>query len=207
MDLTYPSFEGLRRYPSAAEGTRTELVDGAAAPKPKSPQIHDIQRTKAVIIMGGPKDGTRFRPLSLNHPKPLFPIAGVPMIHHHLEACAQMKGMNEIILLGVFPEAQVAGYAAAASQRLGIPVKYLREFQPLGTAGGLYFFRDLIMTNSPDALLVIHADICSDIPVEDLVHFHASIAESANHMTVMSTTARKDMAKKLWLSHCRRQDF
>lgn len=50
----------------------------------------------------------------------------------------------EIFLLGVFPEAQFTEFAAAASQRLGIPVKYLREFQPLGTAGGLYFFRDLV---------------------------------------------------------------
>lgn len=34
--------------------------------------------------------GTRFRPLSFEVPKPLFPVAGVPMIQHHIEACAQV---------------------------------------------------------------------------------------------------------------------
>lgn len=51
------------------------------------------------------------------------------------------------------------------------------------------------MTHSPDALLVIHADICADIPIVDLIDFHASVNEAGNHLTVMSTPARKDMAK------------
>ena len=37
-----------------------------------------------------PLPGTRFRPLSFEVPKPLFPVAGVPMIQHHIEACAQV---------------------------------------------------------------------------------------------------------------------
>lgn len=43
-----------------------------------------------------PLSGTRFRPLSFEVPKPLFPVAGVPMIQHHIEACAQ-------VTLKVFP--------------------------------------------------------------------------------------------------------
>jgi len=42
--------------------------------------------------------GTRFRPLSLNVPKPLFPVAGIPMIQHHIEACAQVF----LVLLKIF---------------------------------------------------------------------------------------------------------
>ena len=34
--------------------------------------------------------GTRFRPLSLELPKPLFPIAGYPLIHHHIEAASKV---------------------------------------------------------------------------------------------------------------------
>ena len=34
--------------------------------------------------------GTRFRPLSLEIPKPLFPVGGQPMIEHHIEACIQV---------------------------------------------------------------------------------------------------------------------
>lgn len=35
--------------------------------------------------------GTRFRPLSFEVPKPLFPVAGVPMLQHHIEACARVS--------------------------------------------------------------------------------------------------------------------
>lgn len=35
--------------------------------------------------------GTRFRPLSFEVPKPLFPVAGVPMVQHHIEACAKVR--------------------------------------------------------------------------------------------------------------------
>lgn len=34
--------------------------------------------------------GTRFRPLSLELPQPLFPIAGAPILQHHIEACAKV---------------------------------------------------------------------------------------------------------------------
>ena len=35
--------------------------------------------------------GTRFRPLSLELPKPLFPVAGFPVIFHHIEACKKVS--------------------------------------------------------------------------------------------------------------------
>ena len=68
----------------------------------------NLQRTmghlKGVILVGGPSVGTRFRPLSMDIPKPLFPIAGVPMVHHHVSALAKLKDMKEIIILGFFEQ-------------------------------------------------------------------------------------------------------
>ena len=52
---------------------------------------------KAVILIAGPQKGTRFRPLSLDLPKPLFPLAGSPMIAHHVEAAAAVPGVNEVL--------------------------------------------------------------------------------------------------------------
>jgi hypothetical protein len=49
------------------------------------------QRVVAVIMVGGPTKGTRFRPLSLNVPKPLFPLAGQPMVHHPISACRRVS--------------------------------------------------------------------------------------------------------------------
>ncbi len=36
--------------------------------------------------------GTRFRPLSFNVAKPLFPLAGQPMVHHPILACKKVCG-------------------------------------------------------------------------------------------------------------------
>lgn len=45
---------------------------------------------KAVILIGGPQKGTRFRPLSFEVPKPLFRLAGYPIIYHHIGALSQV---------------------------------------------------------------------------------------------------------------------
>ena len=45
---------------------------------------------KAVILIGGPQKGTRFRPLSLDMPKPLFPVAGYPTVYHHIAALTKV---------------------------------------------------------------------------------------------------------------------
>lgn len=37
--------------------------------------------------------GTRFRPLSLNIPKPLFPLAGQAMVHHPISACKRVRNV------------------------------------------------------------------------------------------------------------------
>ena len=53
---------------------------------------------KAVILIGGLQKGTRFRPLSLDVPKPLFPVAGHPIIYHHIEACKRVCKWNILFL-------------------------------------------------------------------------------------------------------------
>ena len=53
------------------------------------------QTVKAVILIGGPSRGTRFRPLSFKVPKPLFPVAGEPVIEHHIEACAKVSASGD----------------------------------------------------------------------------------------------------------------
>ncbi|KAK7073526.1 hypothetical protein SK128_026082 [Halocaridina rubra] len=55
---------------------------------------------------------TRFRPLSLDVPKPLFPVAGLPMIQHHIEACTSVPDIREILLLGYFPAQQLQQFVA-----------------------------------------------------------------------------------------------
>lgn len=70
---------------------------------------------KAIILVGGPSRATRFRPLSLNVPKPLFPVAGAPLISHHLEALSKVKGLQEVLIVGFFEDAVFERYIEQAS--------------------------------------------------------------------------------------------
>jgi Nucleotidyl transferase len=51
-------------------------------------------------------------------------------------------------------------------------VRYLREYQALGTAGGLYLFRDAILKGDPKTIIVMHADVCCSFPLEDMLAMH-----------------------------------
>ena len=130
---------------------------------------------KAVILIGSPQKGTRFRPLSLEIPKPLFPIAGFPILHHLIESCANVRELKEILLIGCYqPNEALSRFIATAQQTFGFPIRYLQEYTSLGTGGGIYHFRDLIKSNltDKDVFFVINGDICADLPLVELLQFH-----------------------------------
>ncbi|XP_026976369.1 mannose-1-phosphate guanyltransferase alpha isoform X5 [Orcinus orca] len=144
---------------------------------------------KAVILIGGPQKGTRFRPLSFEVPKPLFPVAGVPMIQHHIEACAQVAGMQEILLIGFYqPDEPLTRFLEAAQQEFNLPIRYLQEFAPLGTGGGLYHFRDQILAGGPEAFFVLNADVCSDFPLSTMLDVHR---HQPHPFLLLGTTANR----------------
>jgi mannose-1-phosphate guanylyltransferase len=40
------------------------------------------------------------RPLSMDIPKPLLPIAGRPIIYHGIQALSKCEGLKEVLLIG-----------------------------------------------------------------------------------------------------------
>ncbi|CAH1423352.1 unnamed protein product [Lactuca virosa] len=76
------------------------------------------ERAVAVIMVGGPTKGTRFRPLSLNIPKPLFPLAGQAMVHHPISACKKIPNLAQIYLIGFYEEREFALYVSSISMSL-----------------------------------------------------------------------------------------
>uniref|UniRef100_A0A5B7AL94 Putative ADP-glucose pyrophosphorylase family protein isoform 1 n=1 Tax=Davidia involucrata TaxID=16924 RepID=A0A5B7AL94_DAVIN len=130
------------------------------------------ERVVAVIMVGGPTKGTRFRPLSLNIPKPLFPLAGQPMVHHPISACKRIPNLAQIYLVGFYEEREFALYVSSISNELKVPVRYLREDKPHGSAGGLYNFRDLIMEDNPSHIFLLNCDVCCSFPLPEMLEAH-----------------------------------
>uniref|UniRef100_A0A1Q3FIB6 Putative gdp-mannose pyrophosphorylase/mannose-1-phosphate guanylyltransferase n=1 Tax=Culex tarsalis TaxID=7177 RepID=A0A1Q3FIB6_CULTA len=148
---------------------------------------------KAVILIGGPEKGTRFRPLSLDTPKPLFPVAGKPIIQHHIEACVRIKELKEILILGFYPPSQMQQFVSNMQNLYDVNIRYLLEFTSLGTAGGMYHFRDQIRSGNPSAFFVLNGDVCADFPLQQLYDFHAAKGDQAL-VTIMGTEATRQQA-------------
>lgn len=50
--------------------------------------------------------------------------------------------------------------------------RYLQEYIPLGTGGGMYHFRDQIRCGNPTAFFVINGDVCGDFPLMEMCDFY-----------------------------------
>ncbi|CCI47014.1 unnamed protein product [Albugo candida] len=149
----------------------------------------NFPKSKAIILIGGPNhQGNHFRPLSLDLPKPLFLIAGREMLYFHVEACARLANLSEILMIGSYDERLFTRFFDQMMKRFNVIIRYLREDKPLGTAGGIRFFQEEILQDDPEALFVLHCDICCTFPLNEMMHFHLQLQ---NH----SHLAQRDIEK------------
>lgn len=169
-------------------------MSSAARRVPVLAQTDKRMSIKAVILLGGPSRGTRFRPLSFNTPKPLFPVAGEPIIYHHLKACAKIPGLKEVLLIGFYDPALFTSFMQQAEAKLGLSVRYLREFKALGTGGGLYHFRDQLLLGKPEQLIVLHADVYGDFHLPDLLDVHLAHGNKAR-CTILGKVVSANIAR------------
>ncbi|SAL95921.1 hypothetical protein [Absidia glauca] len=149
---------------------------------------------KAIILVGGPSRATRFRPLSLDVPKPLFPVAGAPVVSHHLAALSKVQGLQEVLIIGFFEDNVFARFLdEAASEFPHLHIRYLREYQSLGTAGGLYHFRDEILRGNPQQFFVMHVDIACAFPLNEMMDAHM---KHRGLCTMLGTKVPREQANK-----------
>lgn len=132
------------------------------------------EKAVAVILVGGPTKGTRFRILSFNTPEPLFPLAGQPMVGHLINSCKRIPNLAQVFLVGYYEEREFAIYVSSISNELKVPVRYLKEDKPHGSGGSLYYFRDQIMEESPSHIFMLNHDVCCSFPLPNMLEAHMS---------------------------------
>jgi mannose-1-phosphate guanylyltransferase / phosphomannomutase len=120
---------------------------------------------KAVIMAGG--EGTRLRPLTSNQPKPMLPMANIPMMEHVVNLLRQ-HGFEDVVVTVAFMANAIRTYFGDGSE-FGVRMVYATEPTPLGTAGSVLNARDEL----DERFLVISGDVLTDLDLSALVAFHA----------------------------------
>ena len=121
---------------------------------------------EAVLLVGG--QGTRLRPLTINTPKPMLPVAGVPCTAHQI-ARAREAGVARIILSTSY-RAEVFASHFGDGSALGVELIYVTEDEPLGTGGAIRHVADCLQSGPDDPVLVFNGDILSGLDIAGLVH-------------------------------------
>jgi len=119
---------------------------------------------KAMILAAG--EGTRLRPLTLNTPKVMLPIAGKPLLEYILDLLRFHSITEVAINLHHLPKAVMDWLGDG--DKFGIRVTYSVEDPILGTAGALTKLRDFF----DDTFVVIYGDMLTNLDISSLVEFH-----------------------------------
>lgn len=123
---------------------------------------------RAVILAGG--RGIRLRPLTYAIPKPLIPVGEKPILE---EIIARLRdhGFDDIVLAVGYRAELIETYFQNGAA-FGVRIRYVRESEPLGTAGALSLVRRRFPPSEP--LLVMNGDTLTRLDVRRLWDWHVA---------------------------------
>jgi dTDP-glucose pyrophosphorylase/CBS domain-containing protein len=118
----------------------------------------------AVVMAGGL--GTRLHPLTLDRPKPMLPVQGKPLLQIILENL-RTYGFRRVYIAVYFQRKTIEEYFWDG-RAFGLQIEYLREKQPLGTAGALA----LLPERPARPFVVMNGDLLTRVNMESLMTYH-----------------------------------
>lgn len=132
--------------------------------------------------------GTRLKPFTDFHPKPMAVVQGKPLLQHNIEKLKQAGYSKLIINLHSMPE-QIIEFLKL-HDNFGLDITYRIEQDLLETGGGLRNIEDLIDSSKP--ITILNADILSNI---DLIKMNT--AYQASDCTALLAVQNRDSNRKL----------
>jgi NDP-sugar pyrophosphorylase family protein len=133
---------------------------------PDAPAGDAVDFEFAVIMAGG--QGMRLRPITESIPKPMVDIGGMPLLGRQIERLSK-AGLRRIYLSLNYLGHVIEEHFGDGSE-FGLDIRYLRETQPLGTAGAL----TLLPERPSRPILVMNGDILTTSDFGSLHAFHHS---------------------------------
>ena len=123
-------------------------------------------KTFAVIAAGG--KGTRLSSISVDIPKPMVEVCGKPILLHQIE-CLKRNNIKNIFMLIGYHGDYIKEYFQDG-KKFGVRIKYIEEKEPLGSAGALFYLRNIL----GDDFLFIFGDLIFDIDFRKMIAYHRS---------------------------------
>ena len=127
---------------------------------------------KAVILAGGL--GTRLRPVTGEHPKPMVPLLGRPMMEHIVELLRE-NGYTKICAALHYRAGEIMAHFGDG-RKFGVELEYRIETENLGTAGSVKNCRDFY---KDEDFLVISGDAACDYDLGVLMQAHRAHGAAA----------------------------
>ena len=121
-------------------------------------KIKSILPLETVIMAGG--EGTRLRPLTYDKPKPLLNVGEKPILEHNMDRLLTY-GIENITIAIRYLGDQIVSYFGNGNGK-DADIRYIRENEPLGTAGGL----SLIDSFKSEAILLTNSDVLTTLDYE-----------------------------------------
>lgn len=158
--------KNLRRLPVVSESGRLlglEVLEDFLQPCP---------RDNAVVIMAGGL-GRRLAPLTDHCPKPLLKVGSKPLLETIVESL-RAYSFHRFYFSVHYKAEMIEDYFGDGS-RFGVQIDYLREHQPLGTAGAL----SLLPDPEKQPVIVINGDLLTSLNYSHLLQFHQQCGGAA----------------------------
>jgi len=124
---------------------------------------------RALILAAG--EGTRLRPLTLDRPKPMLPIAGRPLLEHTVRWLHSF-GVREIAINLHYRRQAIVDYFGDGAA-WDVRITYSEEDSILGTAGAV---RKLAPFLAVGPFLVVYGDVLTDLDLQALLDHHRAAA-------------------------------
>ena len=136
---------------------------------------------QAILLVGG--FGTRLLPLTRTVPKPMLPIAGIPVTEHQL-MMAKRAGITDLVLATSYLSEIFIPYFGDGSH-WGMKLQYAIEDQPLGTGGAIRNAACLL--NGHESIVIFNGDILTSHDLSRQIAMHESLdADVTMHLTTVS---------------------
>jgi mannose-1-phosphate guanylyltransferase len=144
--------------------------------------------TVGILLVGG--FGTRLAPLTNVTPKPMLPIANLPVTEHQL-LVAKAAGITKVVLATAYLAETFTPYFGDGS-KWGIELKYALEDQPLGTGGAIRNAAELILSeiSEDEPIVVFNGDVLSRHDLSAQIKLHQTSSASVTLHLVSVDDAR-----------------